>query len=220
MKLDVFNKVMHVHRLLGLPAMTPREREIYKDILQSLSAGGKKLDIFEYGSGFSTVYFAKFMTSKGINFDLNSVDNHAGWHEEVKRMIASEGLTQKVHLHLCHFEPFWEKPGWEWNKTPAPGAFAPKLAVEEEYIQKPVALKKKFDVIVVDGRFRRRCLQLAKEALKDNGIVFLHDAQNEKYHGPLSDFAQGQFIDGGNYYPLERRTHTVWMSRQINKGKL
>src|SRR3989338_2502144 len=150
MNLNIFEKMMRVHRWLSLPAMTPRERGIYKKILLSLSARGP-LDIFEYGSGFSTVYFAKFLKTRGIAFRIDSVDNHAGWYEEVGRMISASGLQDKVCLHLCPFAPFWEKPGWDWKKAPAPGRFAPQLEMEKEYICKPVLLNKKFDLIVVDG---------------------------------------------------------------------
>ncbi len=221
MSLHILNKIGWVRNWFKIPAMTPRERAIYKRILLSLARRGRPLDIFEYGSGYSTVHFARFLKRRKISFHLDSIDNHAGWHERVKGMVAEAQLTDFVTLHLAAFTPFWEKPGWKWDTPVIGGAFAPSLAIEEEYIQKPVALNKKFDLIVVDGRFRRRCLEVAGSCLKEGGVLFLHDAQSKKYHAPLAQY-KGCFIDGGKYFPLQKQEYKIWVSgiNLENKGIL
>ena len=215
MMLRVFDKVVKVHGMLGIPIMTARERGIYKDVLRSLKDRGP-LDIFEYGSGFSTVYFAKFLKRRGTAFHLHSVDNNAFWHGKVRAMADHAGVGAAVTLHLRTFEPFFKQAAWDENKPVVCGALAPSSGAEEEYIRMPGSLGKKFDLIVVDGRFRRRCLEGMAAHLKPGGVIFLHDAEKKHYHASLSAYPRGVFIDGGKFYPLERRRHAVWVGGTDN----
>lgn len=215
MALLTLDRALVVHRLFKLPAMTKKEIVIYKKTLLSLY-DGKLLNIFEYGSGFSTVYFAKFLRQNNVNFHVDAVDNHEGWYGRVKGMIEEEGLQNQVTLHLHSFLPFWEKEGWDWNVSPAVGKFAPAHKEEINYVQKPLTLGKKFDFILVDARFRRRCLEVASQALKQNGIVILHDAERSHYHPTTKAYPHSQFIDSGHFYPFEKMTHRMWMGSLDN----
>lgn len=46
-----------------------------------------------------------------------------------------------------------------------------------------------FDLIFVDGRWRRRCLEAAARLVKTDRVVLLHDAQREWYHSAFERFA-------------------------------
>lgn len=45
-----------------------------------------------------------------------------------------------------------------------------------EYIQSPLRLGKRFDVIVIDGRFRHDCVAVAAEAVESNGMLILDNS--------------------------------------------
>lgn len=64
---------------------------------------------------------------------------------------------------------------------------------KEEYFD----IKGKFDVIIIDGRNRRKCLIKAKELLKPEGTVILHDADREYYHCGFEGY-KGYFTDKGH----------------------
>ena len=181
---------------MRLPLMTPKERSIYKDMLLGLSSR-QPLDIFEYGTGYSTLYFAQFLMSQGIRFHIHSVDHNRDWHLNIKRLLHQEGFDSVVTLHLSEFHPR--------------GIFPPESSHELEYIRMPQIMAASFDLIVVDGRFRRRCMEVAAGCLKRQGKVFLHDAERDFYHSALGIFKCGQFIDGGKFYPFEPRQHKVWI---------
>lgn len=215
MKLYLFNKVIKLYFFLELPAMTHLERIIYKNVLLSIRAD-KTLDVFEYGSGYSTIYFSKFLEKKKIPFHLHSIDNSEEWHQKVQNMVKANKFKDKASLHLCAFPAFWEKSGWDWSILPKCGQFAPAVQAEIDYINMPLNLNKKFDFIIVDGRFRRRCLEVIPKCLKKNGIVFLHDAQKEKYHKPLSAYRYSEFIDSGKHYPFERAKYKIWLGSLDN----
>ncbi|MBL8012576.1 MAG: class I SAM-dependent methyltransferase [Candidatus Omnitrophica bacterium] len=217
MALLTLNRALVVHRLFNLPAMTKKEIAIYKKTLISLY-DGKFLNIFEYGSGFSTVYFAKFLRKEGVNFHVDAVDNHEGWYGRVKNLIDRAGLQNEVTVHLHPFQPFWEKEGWDWQVSPPVGKFAPASSEEINYIQKPLTLNKKFDFILVDARFRRRCLEVAAQALRKNGIVCLHDAERSHYHSTTKAYPYSQFIDSGHFYPFEKMAHRMWLGSLENSA--
>jgi len=187
----------HYLSLRGLPGMTSKEIELFLKLFDSYK--NKKLRILEWGSGRSTVYYARYLKSSGINFEWYAIDNSREWYGNVLKWLKKFNLTDCVHLYLFEFKPFWLKPNWTW-KMQHPQGFAPKEKNEIEYITFPATLGTKYDVIIVDGRFRRRCLLEAQKILETNGLVFLHDAQKEWYHSSTSAYKYGKFIDSGYLY--------------------
>ncbi len=210
MKWDFFKFYLGLRSKLGLPAMTGREIKAYKAILLSFK-GKEQVNIFEYGSGFSTIYFARFLKDQGMDFHFHSVDNNVFWHNRVRKMVEENGLSKRVHLYLCPFVPFWEKSGWSWKKKPACGQFAPHLQEEKDYIHLPLTLKKKFDLIVVDGRFRRRCLEVIPAALSEGGVVFLHDAEREHSQPKKGQYPYSRWIEKGKFYFWQRHEFKTWI---------
>lgn len=206
--------VLWAHGKLGLPAMTRAERALFKRVLGRVaSRNGGHIRVFEYGSGYSTTYYGRWMADQGIDFHLDSVDNHPGWHERIARRVERLGLGDRIGLHMREFDPFWLKPGWEWGPDPERGRFAPATDAEREYVDLPLALGGDYDLIVVDARFRRRCLDVALRATNEDGLVVLHDAQKPHYQVELSAFPVGRMFDSGGFYPLERRAREwkVWI---------
>lgn len=61
------------------------------------------------------------------------------------------------------------------------------------YVNRPKKLKKKFDLIIVDGRKRVRCFNLAKTLLKPGGKIILHDAWRKEYLEALNK-NEGYFL--------------------------
>ena len=206
----MFQNMMKLHSFLKLPAMTWKEIYVYKKILTKFY-DSPSLEIFEYGSGFSTVFYANFLKKRKIDFELTSIDNNREWHETVKNMVKDNKLDRSVSSHLSSFGPFWEKSNWDWNIAPKPGEFAPRLKEEFEYINFPLNLGKTFDIILIDGRFRRRCLEIAPKCLKKKGIVFLHDAQKEQYHQPFSSYKYSKLFYSGKYFPFDNYNFNFWV---------
>ncbi len=211
-----FKGAMRWRCLLGRPAQTKREVQIFKIVFDAFAH--KKINVFEWGSGFSSIYFAEHLRKRKIDFQWHSIDNNKVWHEKIKAKIIQRGLHECVQLHLKEFLPFWEKAGWEWNKIPPPcGIFSPKSENEKAYIDFPKELDKKFDIIIIDARFRRHCLQTAKEALAPGGVVVMHDAQKTHYHLGLDDFPYGKFLTTGAWYPFQEIPNKVWIGSMGNK---
>ncbi|MCC6759556.1 MAG: class I SAM-dependent methyltransferase [Candidatus Omnitrophica bacterium] len=214
-KLHPFELTLKAHAFLEWPAMTRKEMRILKEVFLSFPSG-KPINIFEYGMGFSTIYFAKFLHKNGRDFQMDSLDNNRFWYEKVTTMTRTAGLSKTVHLHLREFVPFWEKNGWDWKTEPRAGAFGPNEKAEQEYIHLPQNLNKTYDVIFVDARFRRRCLEAALKAVSPQGFVIMHDAQKPHYQSATKLYRYSQFIDSGKYFPFARRKYQLWLGSPAN----
>ncbi|MBT2489651.1 hypothetical protein J7E96_14220 [Streptomyces sp. ISL-96] len=51
-----------------------------------------------------------------------------------------------------------------------------------------------YDIVIVDGRMRRRCLLAAAERLGPQTVVLLHDAWHTHYHCALQSYPAATFL--------------------------
>ena len=114
-----------------------------------------QMTVFEYGSGGSTVFFAKRAAS------VFSVEDNPKWFEWVSRRVQQQGLSN-VTLKLCEFD-FKDPVGFEHS--------AYLQAIPDE----------KFDIIVVDGseewtQVRPICFAKAESRIKGGGIIVVDDS--------------------------------------------
>lgn len=124
------------------------------------------MSMFEYGSGGSTLFFAKRARR------VVSVEDNPKWHQWVSRRLQQQGLSN-VTLKLCEFN-FKEPVGFE----------------RSDYLQ--AIPDEKFDIIVVDGseewtQVRPICFQKAEGQIKQGGIIVVDDswrypALREEHH--------------------------------------
>ena len=165
-------------RIKQLPHQNLKEIKMFKELL--LCTGGRELRVFEWGAGTSTIYYTKFLREDGRSFKWFAMDNSKYWSERCRIDLMRLGLSDNVNVDCSPFPAYWERPG----SSPGNPLIADELNDSAEvavYVCKPNTLGGGFDVIFIDGRYRRRCLQSAQEALNPNGIVILHDAEREHY---------------------------------------
>jgi len=136
----------------------------------------KDINVLEWGAGYSTKYFPDFLVKQGIVYNWLALEYNQKWYNIVK----------KFEIPNVQLELFLEV---KWQRE-----FATKAPMNE-YVDFPATLGSKFDIIIVDGRKRRRCLMESLKLLKPNGIVLLDDAQRSYYECALKYF-DGKFITG------------------------
>jgi len=113
------------------------------------------MSVFEYGSGGSTIFFAK--RAKRVI----SVEDNPKWFEWVSRRVEQHGLGN-VSLRLCEFN-FKEPSGFEHS--------AYLHAIPDE----------KLDIIVIDGseewtQVRQICFEKAEGRVTEGGIIIVDDS--------------------------------------------
>ncbi len=163
----------------GLPFQTKEDIDLYKKILDR-----DNIRVFEWGCGNSTLFYAKFLKKEGRKFSWHSVDNDRKWYEQMK----DRNKMNNVFLYLKEFLPFKQ------------------LTISAcEYINFPDTLGK-FDVIIIDGRYRNRCLKVAEKHINKGGTIILHDAQRE-YYKPKG----GKYIKTGHWWFMQDYDNKVWI---------
>lgn len=121
--------------------------------------------VLEWGTGASTIEIAKRVKK------IYAIEHDHRWFTKVKEEITVEGLDQKVTLvHIPKNSE--EAQGHD-------GTFNNYL----DYVEYPICLHVKFDIVLIDGRTRAYCAKVAAELLKPNGLIFIHDYKHpqEKY---------------------------------------
>ena len=152
-----------------------------KFIKEMIGIRKKKINILEWGPGFSTEYFTGILKDKEIEFNWDAIEYDIDWYNLIKSW-----KLQNVNLFLFQEEKPDNK---QWMRT----------REMNEYVNFPKG--KKYDLIFVDGRKRIRCLEVAKDCLKENGFVILHDAQRQDYHESFK-YYKGKFL-----------TKTLWKGK-------
>jgi predicted O-methyltransferase YrrM len=111
----------------------------------------------EYGSGRSTVWFAKRLAR------LTSVEHNADWFVEVAARVAAEKLTNVDYrlVPLEHPEPEGERS--DYDPVPAYIRVADDL---------PDA---SLDLVIVDGHYRSHCIRRAVPKLRPGGFLLVDD---------------------------------------------
>lgn len=155
------------------PQMLDKEIAAIESIL---IAQGKHVDVLEWGSGGSTVHFTRFLHDKGISYTWTSVEFNKVWYEKITNILKDD---KNVSLAL-----------FDVGNT---NVKQPDIPMDE-YVAYPSTLGKKYNVILVDGRKRRRCLLEASKILKPGGVALLHDARRSHYHSAFSAYPDSRMI--------------------------
>ena len=128
-------------------------------------------ELFEWGSGASTFWFAERCKS------VVSVEYFEEFYDVIKERNTYDNLElvfQKPD-NLC-------RKGYIAKFSSARGfSFYNFAHTIDQYSL--------FDVIVVDGRARNRCLDLAFSKLRQNGIIVYDDTNRKEYHDYMMKYA-------------------------------
>ena len=160
------------------PEMWMNEIKYLKKLFIEQADRNGFINIIEWGTGNGTIYFSKFLEENGVKFKWYSIENFLPWHNKVMRMLKENNLSGKVSLNLkCLTE--------ESDKM------LQERADMTEYIEFPKILGIRFNIILIDGRKRKECLDFAASVLAPGGVVVLHDAERVQYQDGLIHYKDG-----------------------------
>lgn len=147
---------------------------IYQELEKQVSQGlhPRSNDFLEWGSGGSTITFPSFLVQLGVSsFTWTAIEHSKEWFDKLHRPLP-RGVD--VIPMLTDGDPYREPM--------------------DDYVSLPLTLGKRYSLILVDGRKRRRCLEVASKILAPFGVCILHDASREYYHCALKNFTWGAFV--------------------------
>lgn len=123
----------------------------------------KDHDIFEFGCGASTLFFAKRVRK------VCGLETSAKWLEITKKMLKEEDFD---NVEITLMEDGFDNHAYEH--------FAKNVG-------------SKFDFIIVDSLKRFKCVQNSISALKPNGIIILDDSERKSYRKMFEFLAENGF---------------------------
>jgi hypothetical protein len=153
------------------------------DIITEILMKRKPRICLEWGSGYSTIYFPRFIPSgsKWI-----SIEHERKWFHKIKHLIGNDRRIEIYWAPSCCYS--WTDP----NKD---GSFSDL----KDYIEFPEKFGTKFDFILIDGRARLHCLRVACKLMEPDGVVVLHDANRKRYHNGFRNYRFKElFLDKRN----------------------
>lgn len=177
------------------------------------------INVLEWGSGRSTLYYSSLLANRHPGSKWVSLEhNQQSFNEFIA--VNKAAFTAGVSVQHCGNETSdlqFSKAcpsaanifvfDYGMLKDPISAEILSGAVVPEKYIQLPKKLPLQYDVIIVDGRFRRRCLVEAVTLLREGGVVVLHDAWREYYHCVFenyhANFRLGEELWIGSLSPLD-----------------
>jgi len=128
------------------------------------------MKVFEWGSGASTVYFAKRVER------VVSVEHDGNWYRKTGKTMSVSGIrnVRRIYRPLNVENP--KADGMVLSRTLCRSYAGAIKSFPDGY----------FDVILVDGKGRVECMSLARKKVKRGGIVILDDAERSQYRPGIS----------------------------------
>lgn len=131
----------------------------------------------EFGSGVSTVFFAR--RSK----EIVSIEHFEPWYNKVVDLFKKEGLTNVDYRFIKEVETKSKKPLPEKVKKYLSEDSSFEIRWEfENYFQSLEDFDNEyFDFILVDGRARPECVFYSIDKLKSGGLMVLDNSERNRY---------------------------------------
>ena len=153
------------------PWLTPDAIRALKELLASDFKG------LEYGSGRSTVFFAKLLSR------LTSVEHDPEWYKQVKELLAKESIDnvtlKLIEPSIPHTIPHLSS---EAQITLSEGEYPVSDKHYQPYIDFLDTIEHdSLDFILIDGRARKSCALKSITRLKSGGLLVLDNSERQRY---------------------------------------
>jgi Methyltransferase domain len=193
--------------------MTFRDADLLELLLVAHSLRiGSAVDVLEWGAGRSTLWYSSALERQGLLDSWLALEHNREFFmgeiapQLTRRSSASYLLCERLQEDLPALAPAPAAASKARATLRAvvfdagdlrpfdPDRDDDRRADLDDYVALPASLDRRFDIVVVDGRKRRRCLLEASSLLTDSGIVVLHDAWRSYYQCAFDTYPFAQRI--------------------------
>jgi hypothetical protein len=163
-----------------------------------------QMHVFEFGSGGSTIYFASKVKV------LVSVEHDRSWYEEVTHALKSRQIFNVEYLlrepELTHSSSLIQYSD-NYGTRYANMSFAQYVKSIDCYPDKF------FDIVLVDGRSRKGCIEHAVPKIRQNGFLVFDNSSTQEYLEfltPLNKHPRFDFTSISPFWPPGKWQSSVW----------
>jgi predicted O-methyltransferase YrrM len=155
----------------------------------------KEKNVLEIGGGHSTVFLSKLVKR------ITTIEHNVEWGSKLYTILKELELPADIRIIPPNF--------------PQNHPFEPaKDGQFDNYIEYIKKFDDLYDIVIVDGRDRVRCVEASIKNLKNDGILIVHDFWNRtKYHSILNN-PQLELIREDNSYPSKEIRDTIVVFRK------
>ncbi|MER6530867.1 helix-turn-helix transcriptional regulator [Streptomyces sp. NPDC001508] len=184
--------------------MSPRDGDLIKTVLLNAAEGSaRRLRVLEWGSGQSTLSFAQILAAHDLPFQWLALEYDREYFDtflapallyRADTILRYPDDDRSLHGPVGDGRAHIEAVCWNRTALRPSERSADREADLDDYVNYPAATGRDFDVVLVDGRKRRRCLLAAADFMETDTVVMLHDARHPHYHPPLARYPASRFI--------------------------
>lgn len=147
------------------------------------------MSVFEWGSGGSTVFFAKHAGR------VTAIEHEEAWARQVRAALAER---QIANAEVQHLPPEPDPEAAKWDATDpllfsSGGKQFSGLSFQRYVTAIDPVPDASLDLVVVDGRARPSCLQRGMSRVKPGGVLLLDNAERPHYQRARSLLVPGHW---------------------------
>ena len=130
----------------------------------------------EFGSGFSTIFFAERVN------EIVSIEHFKPWYDKVVEIFKNKSIT---NIDYRFIPENVSDESIDTSLSESISEYDPDFKIKNEYTSYFQALSDKpeeyFDIILVDGRARTECVFSSLDKLKKGGLMVLDNSERSRY---------------------------------------
>lgn len=183
--------------------MSIRDADLCEELLHRIASRQPRIRVLEWGSGRSTIWYPGYLGVLDHPFTWVTVEHNRRFFQaevlprltqESSAVVIPSGDPSQVPtttsdvasgLTVFVFDGSEVRPD-------LPDREADRGVNLDGYVALPSMLETTFDLIIIDGRKRRRCLLKARNLLSTEGYVVLHDAWRKHYSCACQQYPSGR----------------------------
>jgi hypothetical protein len=199
--------------------MSVRDADLLEVVMLSQArALGRPIDVLEWGAGRSTLAYSALLQTRGMLASWLTIEHNREFflaelapkfepRPDRAYLLADPPLEGQLAKLQAQAETVLSAAVFDGGELRPYENAADRDADLDDYVRIGALLGRRFDLVIVDGRKRRRCLLEASQLLSPGGIAVLHDCWRSYYECAFEAFADWRRIGDelwvGAQHPLE-----------------
>jgi hypothetical protein len=164
----------------------------------------RDMSVFEFGSGGSTIFMAPRVKT------LISVEHNPAWHGRVSAELEKRALNNVTYLLREPIASGATPPAEYWDNY---GSDYANMSFERYVKAIDDYPDRSFDLVLVDGRSRKGCLERAIGKTRPGGYIVMDNSSTPEYLGfyrPLEGFPRWDITSIAPFWPPAKWQATRW----------